>query len=70
MYIQHSHVDRIESYEVFLSVWPMILIRVEMTAPQIEICNIADVLNWPLLTFVSSVFALHRLYYTYRWLYA
>ena len=48
----------------------MILIMVEMTASQTEICNIADVLNCPFFTFVSSVFVFHRLYYTYRRLYA
>jgi len=48
----------------------MILITVEITASQIEICNIADVLNWAFFTFVSSVFAFHRLYYTCSRLYA
>ena len=47
----------------------MILIKIEKTASQIEICNIAVVVNWPFLTFVSSVFAFHTLYYTYRRLY-
>jgi len=50
--------------------WPIVLITVEMTASQVEICNIADVLNWPSFTFVSSVFTFHRLYFTYRRLYA
>jgi hypothetical protein len=70
MYIRHSRVDRIESYEVFLSVWSMIVITVEMTVSQIEVCNIADVLHWSVFTFVSSVFAFHGLYHTYRRLYA
>jgi hypothetical protein len=47
MCIWHSPVDKMENYEVLLSLWPIIVIRIEMTASEIEICSIADVLNWP-----------------------